>query len=80
MLFSNLHRNDVFTRITTNKQLTPNTNSYDEIHERERCENLVAQLISTWSSKICEGSIAQLVEHLIEAQGVVGSNPSRTIG
>ena len=26
------------------------------------------------------GLIAQLVEHLIEAQGVGGSNPSRTIG
>ena len=26
------------------------------------------------------GSVAQLVEHLIEAQGVGGSNPSRTIG
>ena len=26
------------------------------------------------------GSVAQLVEHLVEAQGVVGSNPSRTIG
>lgn len=63
MLFSDLHRDGVFTRVTTNRQLTPNTDSYGGIHECERCENLVAQL----------------EEHLPYKQRVAGSSPAQPI-
>ena len=63
MLFSDLHRDGVFTRITTNRQLTLNTDSYGGIHECERCENLVAQL----------------GEHLPYKQRVAGSSPAQPI-
>ena len=37
----------------------------------------ISQGSSPWGSAN-EGPIAQLVEHLIEAQGVAGSNPARS--
>lgn len=38
MLFSDSHRNGVLTRVTTNGQLTPNTDSHGYTYRRERCE------------------------------------------